>query len=252
MIEAGKSVKTKMEAGGALVPLRGLTFHMTDEPWPFAIENQERIAAHWQEATARNPHLWNGEVLIGRRAQVVDGILTGIFSKTDYASFTAWRAAPSGDGACHIFGMPGIITADDAIVFGIMADHTYNAGRIYPPGGSLDPSDIRPDGTMDILGSIVRELREETGLEAAEASPLGLYAIPIDSIITVVSFLRFKDDAASLERKVAAHLRREVQPELKGLHLVRQASDITREMSDFSIEIAMFYLHGLDALTGPA
>ena len=57
----------------------------------FAGEHNLRIAAYWAERSAARPKLWNGEVLICTRHDVMDGILTARFAKTDYASFVVWR-----------------------------------------------------------------------------------------------------------------------------------------------------------------
>ena len=49
-----------------------------------------------------------------------------------------------------------------------MAAHTVNAGRVYFAAGSFEPSDFR-DGLVDADGNMVREVREETGLDIAGA-----------------------------------------------------------------------------------
>ena len=37
-----------------------------------------------------------------------------------------------------------IVTADGALIFGVMGARPANAGRVYPPGGSLEPRDVLP------------------------------------------------------------------------------------------------------------
>ncbi len=235
---------------GTLVPVDRLDFHITDEAWPFSINERDRITAYWTEALAKNPRLWNGDVLIGRQTAINDGVLSGTFAITDFASVIAWRGLQHEDGARHVFGMPGIITSDGALIFGVMADHTYNAGKIYPPGGSLDREDIRSNGEVDVLGSIVREMKEEIGLEAARATPLGLYALVLDRALTVISFLGFPMTAREIEDMAQQHFATEAEPELKGLWIVRGSGDIVPEMAAFARIMAEYFVANRQALTG--
>ena len=51
------------------------------------------------------------------------------------------------------------------LVVGVMGDWTLNAGKAYPPSGTLEPKDVRSDGSVDLYGNMRTELLEETGLE---------------------------------------------------------------------------------------
>jgi 8-oxo-dGTP pyrophosphatase MutT (NUDIX family) len=65
--------------------------------------------------------------------------------------------------------LPG---ADGGFVLGVMADHTANAGAVHFVGGTPDLNDI--DGVqVDLHGSVLRELSEETGLSTLEVAPEG-------------------------------------------------------------------------------
>jgi hypothetical protein len=60
-------------------------------PWRFAQDRCRDIDAHFEQMRGDNSQLWNGQVLVMRRQQVVNGVLHGALSKTDYASFLTWR-----------------------------------------------------------------------------------------------------------------------------------------------------------------
>lgn len=217
-------------------PLIGLDLRLGSEAWAFASGHRLRIANHWQELVARRPQLWNGEVLICLEAAIHGGVLAGRFAKTDYASFMAWRDWGTPDAtACNMFGTPVVLTADRAIIFAEMAGQTMNGGMVYPPSGSLEPRDIRPDGTVDVLGSIATELREETGLDAAEAKPGRLFAIRDGHRLAVVQAIAFERTAAQIESGFARH--HDPNAELARLVVIRSAGDVDPRMPAFAQEI---------------
>ncbi len=79
-----------------------------------------------------------------------------------------------------------------AIVIRNGAAHRQS-GLVYfvPPVRSYC-SDLRPDGSVDVLGSMGRELREETGLDVDDAQPdLVLRAVSIGTWFYVFRFYRF-------------------------------------------------------------
>lgn len=230
-------------------PLTGLDLRLGSEAWAFASEHRLRIAGHWQELVAQHPQLWNGEVLICLKAEIRGGILSGRFAKTDYASFMAWRnwGAPD-ETACNMFGTPVVLTSDRAIIFAEMARQTMNGGMIYPPSGSLEPRDIRSDGTVDVLGSIAAELREETGLDAAEAVPGQLFAIRDAHRLAVVQAITFRQSAAEMVSAFAAH--HDPEAELARLVVIRSAADADPRMPAFAQDIVRRFDSWFDGQSG--
>ena len=118
--------------------------------------------------------LFNGRVLLlGRRAIETgpNGVLklSGAFFETDYADFLAWEEfGDVEEPVSNCFSMAAIRGDDGAFLLGEMAQHTVNAGQIYFPAGTPDPSDVFDD-KVDLEASARRELLEETGVDAAEA-----------------------------------------------------------------------------------
>lgn len=170
------------------------------------------------------------------RAGLDDGVLGAELTTTDYASFLAWRDWGAPDKAArNCFGSPVILTSDRAIIFGEMAASTLNGGKIYPPSGSLEPRDIGADGTVDVLGSITTELREETGLDADEARRGSLVAILDEHRISVCQPLTFDLSAREIEARFDAH--DDPEKELARLVAIHSAQGVSERMPPYAQEI---------------
>lgn len=222
--------------------ITGFDLRLGSETWPFARENASAIAAHWRELMAQKPGLWNGEVLICTAAEVRDAQLTARFTFTDYASFVAWRNWGAPDKTVrNCFGVPVVATRDRALVFAEMADHTLNAGFIYPPSGSLERRDVRADGTIDIEGSMRHELMEETGLNADEARKGNMLVIHDAHRLAVTRAHLFTETFNDLQQRFAAHSPEPQHAELTRLIAVRGPQDIRPAMPAYAQEIVRRY-----------
>jgi len=202
--------------------------------WPFAEVRRAEIDAHFARAQREKPQLWNGRVLLGRNPVFAEGRLTASYFETDFASFLAWRdwGFPDRD-VFNGFGMGALRGTDGAFVLGIMGDHTANAGRIYFPSGTPDLDDVR-DGALDIAGSVVRELGEETGLMPGqyrvEAEWHCVYTGPS---VAMIRILQADAPGEALRARIEATLASQQSPELSGIHLVRGRADLTDAMPSF-------------------
>ena len=202
--------------------------------WPFAEERRAEIAAHFAEKQRERPKLWNGRVLLGRDAVFAEGHLAATYFETDFASFLAWRDWGAPDAAVfNGFGMGALRTSDGAFVMGEMAQHTANAGRIYFPSGTPDLDDVR-DGALDIPGSGVREIAEETGLSAEDyAAEPDWHCVVSGRAIAMIQVLNLDMPGDEARARIEANLAREDEPELSAIHLVRGMSDLTATMPRF-------------------
>jgi 8-oxo-dGTP pyrophosphatase MutT (NUDIX family) len=225
-------------------PILSLDLQLTPDRWDFALAERERIDAHWASLVAGNPGLWNGEVLMCSKVALAAGKLEARFIRSDYASLVAWRDwGSSAPDALNCFGSAAVMSADGALLFGRMAAHTLNAGRVYPPGGSLEPSDVMPDGRVDVHGSIARELAEEAGLDVQEAEQGGFLAIFDDRRrLALAQILRFADSSTRLERRVRDYLAREHKPELAGIEMISRRAQIDGTMPGFAQDLARHLL----------
>jgi 8-oxo-dGTP pyrophosphatase MutT (NUDIX family) len=216
--------------------LRITTLDLKVKPfaWPFASERRKEIDAHFAEKQRERPAIWNGRILLGRNTARTGEHLAADYFETDFASFLAWRdwGFPDG-GVFNGFGMGALRSSDGAFLLGEMAAHTANAGRIYFPAGTPDPDDVK-DGALDLTGSVVREVAEETGLSESDYKMDPYWTCVLTGAsIAMIRILHVTMTGEALRAKVEAYLARETRPELCAIHLVRAACDIVPAMPRF-------------------
>ncbi|WP_298260482.1 NUDIX hydrolase [Bradyrhizobium sp.] len=202
--------------------------------WTFARERRGEVDAHFAEKQREKPALWNGRILLGRNTVREREHLSGEYFETDFASFLAWRDWGFPDrGIFNGFGMGALQSSDGAFLLGEMAGHTSNAGRIYFPAGTPDPDDVK-DGALDLAGSIVREIAEETGLDAADYTMDAHWTCVLTGpLVALIRILRVDSTAEALRARIEANLARQTKPELRAVHLVRGRADLRPAMPVF-------------------
>lgn len=200
-------------------------------PWAFAEQRRAEIDAHFAQKQREKPDLFNGRVLLGRKPVFVGTQFKAEYFDVDFASFLAWRdfGYPDQD-VFNGFGMGALRSSDGAYVLGEMSAGTANAGRIYFPAGTPDLDDLRGD-TVDLAGSVAREVAEETGLEPSDyvAAP-DWHGVVTPSSIALMRVLDVAMPAEAVQQRIEANLDRQVAPELSAMHLVRGVDDFSASM----------------------
>jgi 8-oxo-dGTP pyrophosphatase MutT (NUDIX family) len=116
---------------------------------------------------------------------------------------------------------------------GVMSEHTSNAGRVYFPAGTPDLNDIA-DGRIDIEGSIVREIEEETGLAHGDYRMMpDWHCVVAGRSLAMFRILEAPIAGDDMRVRIEAHLAGEAQPELAEIRLVREVGDLTADMPRF-------------------
>lgn len=202
--------------------------------WSFAEQRRTEIDAYFADKQRDKPELFNGRVLLGRNPVFTADTFSAAYFETDFASFLAWRDWGFPDKAVfNGFGMGALRGNDGGFVLGEMAGHTANAGRIYFPSGTPDPSDLRGN-LVDIPGSVIREVAEETGLTAADYRLAdGWRCIAAGSAIAMIRILDAAATAASLRATIEANSVAQTLPEFSAFHLVHSPADFTPTMPVF-------------------
>ena len=206
--------------------------HCLYEPnsWAFAEENRARIDAHWAGLVAKKPALFNGKVLMLHRWSLEDEAFTGAFFMTDYKNMLAWRDFGHPDTArWNCFAMAALQSADGAFLLGEMGEHTANGGAIYFAAGTPDPSDLSGD-EVDLTGSVLRELEEETGISPADLNLPDHWTIVIHrQRIALMRPVLSPLPAEALKKRIEAFLATEETPELRRMHIVRAVGDLVED-----------------------
>jgi 8-oxo-dGTP pyrophosphatase MutT (NUDIX family) len=211
-----------------------LDLSLSSWSWPFADARRADIAAHFAAKQREKPELWNGRVLLARNPVFTAGRFRAGYFETDFASFLAWRDWGFPDESVfNGFGMGALRGADGAFVLGEMGSHTANAGRVYFASGTPDPDDISGD-TVDIAGSVAREVEEETGLTSADYRAAPYWDCVVSGhAIAMIRMLNVDISGEQLRAGIEANLARQTQPELVAMHLVRETRDLTAAMPRF-------------------
>jgi 8-oxo-dGTP pyrophosphatase MutT (NUDIX family) len=217
-----------------LIAVQRLELGIAPYAWPFAQERRTEIDEHFAGLRRSKPELWNGRVLLMKHAAIGDGVLRGTYFETGFADFMAWRDWGFPDSAVrNCFSMGALRGSDGGYLLGVMSASTANAGRIYFPAGTPEPADV-VGGTVDLLGNMLRELQEETGLDPAEFSIAPDWiALDRGPRLALMKAIQADRPAEALREEVLRHLAAEAQPELADVRIVRSPDDFDPAMPDF-------------------
>ena len=192
--------------------------------WDWPERERDLVAAHWQRRLAQRPRLFNGRVLMVSELHDEDDTIRARFFETAYADMLAWidHGFP-GEPVWNGFAMGALRGRDGGYLLGRMAGHTANAGRLYFPCGTPDLSDVEPTGEVDLVGSLTREVAEETGLTADDyAIDPGWIVVADRGHLAFMRVVRLAEPAPRVADRVRAHLARESRPELVGIEIVER------------------------------
>ena len=201
---------------------------VSDQLWPFATANSETIDAFWHRSVEENPALFDGEVFVLPQWSLVGGRLTGQLVPTRFAAYLYWRSTGFAGAACsEAFATAVVIAADGGVLAARASEGSLNGGRLVTPGGLLDRADIVDGRSLDPAHAAARELREETGLDAAamsrEVGYLIAYAPPY---LAVASIFRSSLAGADVISQVGDYLASQDVPELHEPRLLRQRAEL--------------------------
>ncbi|MFI5014393.1 MAG: NUDIX hydrolase [Hyphomicrobiales bacterium] len=217
-------------SGSGIISLERIDAVFEQRDWAFATERSSEIAAHWARLAGANRAFFNGRVLLQYQRRIEAGVFHARYLETDYSAFLTWRDFGWPDKTvCNGFAMAALRSGDGAFLLGEMGAHTANPGKVYFAAGTPDPEDVTADGRVDLLGSLMRELEEETGLSAAEVSiGDGWTAILEAQRIAFMRPVAIDMEAEAARRLILSRLAAQAEPELADIRIVRSTADIDK------------------------
>lgn len=200
-----------------------LCIDAADHPWRIA--EAAAIEAHWAREQLERPWLFNGTVLMHRGLHLHDGVISGTSHRVPFAALLHWiKTNPRAD-VWHLFGSGLILTCDGALLLIRMAARTANPGKVYAPSGSLDESDIE-DGRINVEGSILREVMEETGCDLTRSrSEQQLWGWRQGGRVAIFRRFELDEPASVVVERMRQHIRTDPEQEIDDVVVVRAPGD---------------------------
>ncbi|TPN45503.1 MULTISPECIES: hypothetical protein [unclassified Mesorhizobium] len=214
-----------------ILPVDAVEVRLDPGPHPFALENADAIAENWQREIAANPALFDGTVVLLSQLAWRDNRLVGRCHAINYSTFMLWRKQRENSGAEHAYAHAMLVAGDNALVAIRMGPRTVSAGRVYFAAGSFEPIDFR-EGLVDVDFNMMREVREETGLDLS-AARRGVRYHALSTASGTVIFRRYHVTAPADEiaRRISAFVASETDPEIEAPVIIRHAADLPEGLS---------------------
>ena len=212
----------------SITRVAALDVRCVERNWAWADANSSEIEAFWKAAKAEQPNMFDGPVFVFADIRVQGDTCRAVcfetrFSRLLYAKRTGFPDPQVVNG----FAMGALRAADGAFLLGVMGPHTANPGQVYFAAGTPDPSDRKPDGALDLLGSITRELAEETGLQPVEYEiGEGWVLVRHGGRLAFLRPVRVKGTGHEVRESLLGRMAQMKEQELSDIYLVHGASDI--------------------------
>lgn len=204
-----------------------------DFDWPYERDNADAIRRHWMTRSRQTPSIFDGRVLLANRVETKtdgdDSLLRLEVFETSFSAFLAWRDTGWPDRSVfNCFSMAAIRSRDGGFLVGEMTNDHSMSGALYFPCGTPDPSDVDTTGGVDLLGSLTRELTEETGLEADRGQLRPCWTIIVDGQrIACVRTIDWPEPAAFLVAEARRRIAAQQKPELADVHILNALSELS-------------------------
>lgn len=213
---------------GEVFAVEQCRLRLNDFDWPFVSQHGAAIDRHWQHSTRGNPALFDGQVLMVNQLRRDGSVLDLSLFATRFRNYFYWRHTGFADqSVIDGFGSGVIRAADGALMLVRQRPGFINEGLFYFPGGFIDPRDVDASGMVDIAGSVLREVGEETGLLAADVERIdGFMVVRRRAQVAIAVSFRSSLEAEPLARRIRDYCDRQADAEIAEVMAVRSAADV--------------------------
>jgi 8-oxo-dGTP pyrophosphatase MutT (NUDIX family) len=184
-----------------------------------------KVETYWARIS-NNGQFFNGPVLAASSVTPEGSGMVVELSTTDYAHYLYAARDLNHEFDCQaFFCAAAILTSDNHLLFGEMAQHTSSPGRIQFPGGGVE---IGADGELNARMCCQREVMEELGpdfvRDIAWFRPFGLKCGGKDSTVGIFYALSLDMTAGQAQNSFASYRSKQLAdgelPEFDRLHAV--------------------------------
>ncbi|MDE1158367.1 MAG: NUDIX hydrolase [Neorhizobium sp.] len=227
-----------------IFPLKTVQIRVLSGIHPVVTGHGDEIAQNWAGEIAANPALWDGQMLFEDRISITgDGLFAEAYV-APFSSFLWWRRHSSRQQGRHIFAYPVLESSDGALVAIRMGQHTANAGQVYFASGSFEPMDL-VDGVCDVEANMRREVREETGLDLADAEARGgFHASHFRAVVSLVKLYRFALTADEMVAAIEKNMPVAEDKEIAGAVAIRSADPEAQRYNISMLPVLDWYFSG--------
>lgn len=228
----------------AILPVKRVEVRLDPAPHPLEGAHAEAIAANWQAEVKAQPALFNGRMALMTQLALHDGVLEGRCHEVNYATFLYWKRDRVGT-AEHLFAHPALVSRDNALIAIRMGPRTANPGAIYFAAGSFEPGDFR-DGVCDLQSNMIREVREETGLDiSATPHEDGYELFSLDRATAIFRRFWLDEDADVIAQRIRDFVATEADPEIEGPVVIRGVDDLPEGLRPHMVAFVRWHFGGL-------
>jgi 8-oxo-dGTP pyrophosphatase MutT (NUDIX family) len=224
-----------------ILPVERIDVRLDMGVHPFERNHAQAIEENWRRETTRNPALFDGTVVLLSSLAYRGGELSGTCHPVRFATFMHWRNNRETPGTAHAFAHAMLVSGDGALVAIRMGSHTVSAGRVYFAAGSFEPSDFF-DGQVDVDYNMVREVREETGIDLERAAR-GQRCHVLATLRGTVIFRRYRmvESADAIAALIERHVANEAEPEISGPVIIRSADDLPEGLMPHMLPLVQWH-----------